>query len=164
MRRALLLALGVLASAWLEYQFFPGHTYLKSGTQIYLPVLEHLESPGYLSRDIVATHPHVTYTIYDEATLFLHEAGRLNFQSALEDQQMVTRVAGITGVLLFALAVGVGDLAALAIAAFVNLGGTLTGPALRFVDTEPVPRTFAFALAVLAIGLLVSEKPLLAGL
>ena len=56
-------------------EIFPGHTYLHSATQIYLPMLERMDSPGYLSRDLVATNPNVSYTIYDEVTLFLHRRG-----------------------------------------------------------------------------------------
>jgi len=98
MRRALLLLLGLAAVTWLEFKFFPGHTYLQGDTQIFLPILERLDAPGYLSRDLVATHPHVTYTIYDELTLFLHEAAGLDFRTALTVQQVVCRTAGVLGV------------------------------------------------------------------
>jgi hypothetical protein len=89
MRRVLLLSLGIAAVTWWQFEFFPGHTYLQSGTQIYVPILERLDSPGYLSRDLVATHPIVTYTIYDEATLFLREAGGFDFKTALTIQQVI---------------------------------------------------------------------------
>src|ERR1700761_4555745 len=98
MRRAFLLLLCTAAITWLEFQVFPGHTYLKGDTQLLLPILERLDSPGFLSRDLVATHPHLTYTIYDEATLFLHEAGRLDFKTALTAQQLLYRFAAVLGV------------------------------------------------------------------
>jgi hypothetical protein len=49
-------------------------------------------------------------------------------------------------------------------AALFGLGASLLGPAVLLVEYEPVPRAFAFGLVVLAIGLLVHDKPLLAGL
>ncbi len=83
MRRYALLLFGIVTATWLQFEFFPGHTYLEGGSQNYVPVLERLDTPGYLSRDLVATHTDVAYTIYDEITLFLHEAGRLKFKTAL---------------------------------------------------------------------------------
>lgn len=163
MRRVALLLLGVVAVTGLEFEVFPGHSYLQADSQTYLPMLERLDAPGYLSRDLVATHPDVAYTIYDEVTLFLHEAGRLRFETALEAQQLFCRAAAVTGVLLLALSMGVGDLFALLLAAFVNLGAVLWAPTLVLMDPEPVPRAFAFALMLLAAGLLAHEKPLLAG-
>ena len=164
MRRVALLLLGIVTTTWLQFEFFPGHTYLQGESQTYLPILERLDAPGYLSRDLVATHPDVAYTIYDEVTLLLHEAGRMKFKNSLEAQQLFCRAAGIAGVLLLALSTGIGDLPAFLIAMFVNLGATLGGPALLLIDPEPVPRAFAFGLILLAAGLLVEEKPLLAGL
>lgn len=164
MRRALLVLLGVAAITWLEFDIFPGHTYLQGDTQILLPILERLDTPGYLSRDLVATHPHLTYTIYDEATLFLHEALRLSFHTALTLQQILCRAAAVDGVFLLAVAAGFADSFALLIAALLNLGATLVGPAVAVTDPEATPHAFAFGLVWLAMGLLAREKPLMAGL
>src|ERR1700728_1848638 len=113
MRRASLLLLGIAAITSLEFKIFPGHTYLQGDTQLLLPILERLDSPGFLSRDLVATHPHLTYTIYDEATLFLREAGRLDFKAALFAQQLLYRLAAVIGVFLLARAARLGDASAL---------------------------------------------------
>lgn len=164
MRRALLLLVTIAAVTWLEFQVFPGHTYLRCDTQIFLPILERLDAPGYLSRDLVATHPHVTYTIYDELTLFLHEAAALDFRTALTLQQIFCRFAGVLGVFLLVLGIGLTDVSALLIAALVNLGAMLVGPDVFITDPEPTPHAFAFGLVLLAIGFLTREKPLLAGL
>ena len=91
MRRALLIFAGIAVLILLQFEFFPGHTYLQSDTQVYVPLLEKLESPGLLSRDSIATHPNVTYTIYDEITLFLHAAFRLSIETALLAQQIIFR-------------------------------------------------------------------------
>jgi hypothetical protein len=162
MWRAVAVFLGFLAVAWFEFDVFPGHTYLASTSQLYLPAIEHLTTPGYLSRDLVATHPHLAYTVYDEATLFLHSAARLDFQKALVAQQIVCRIAAVLGVFLIGRAAGMKPPIALLVTALVNLGTYLPGPAIQLIDTEPVPRSFATGLTLLAVGWLVFEKPLLA--
>ena len=164
MRRAFLLLLCTAAITWLEFQVFPGHTYLQGDTQLLLPILERLDSPGFLSRDLVATHPHLTYTIYDEATLFLHEVGKLDLKTALMAQQVAFRGAAVIGVFLLAIAARLSDPLALLISAVVNLGAVLPGPELLVTGPEATPRAFAFGLVLLAMGLLAREKPLLAGL
>jgi hypothetical protein len=164
MRRLLWLCLALAAIGWLEFEIFPGHTYLHSGTQIYLPMLERMDSPGYLSRDLVATNPNVSYTIYDEVTLFLHREARLGFQRALEGQQFIFRLAGLIGVFLLARATGLADMFSLLIAGLVNCGALLSGPAVYTVNTEPVPMAFACGATLLAAGLLATAKPLLSAL
>lgn len=164
MRRALLLAVAFLAIVLVEFESFPGHTYLQGKTQLYVPMLERLDTPGFLSRDLVATHSNLSYTVYDEVTLFMHEALRLDFQTALVVQQLLCRAAAVAGVYLLVTSTGLGELWALLIAALVNCGAFLPGPALHLVDPEPVPAAFAFALSLLAIGCLSSGKPLLSGL
>lgn len=164
MRRALLLALAFAAITFAEFEIFPGHTYLQGKTQLYVPMLERLDTPGFLSRDLIATHPNLSYTIYDEVTLFLHEAMHLDFETALALQQVISRAAAIIGVYLLVYAAGFGQVWALALAALVNLGAFLPGPAVHLVDPEPVPANFSFSLSLSAIGCLVSGKPLLCGL
>jgi hypothetical protein len=164
MPRAALLWLGLLAVTWLEFQVFPGHSYLQSGTRVYVPVLQRLNTPGYLSRDLLSQTPDiVSYTIYDETALFLHNAGQLTFQQALQGQQFLFRLAAVIGFFLLARSTGLTDLFSLLLAAFVNLGATLAGPAISLIDPEPVPSAFAAGLILLAMGLFAREKPLLSG-
>jgi hypothetical protein len=164
MRRALLLWLGIAAVTWLQFEYFPGHTYLQSDTQIYVPILERLNAPGYLSRDLVATRPVVTYTAYDEVTLFLREAGGLDFKTALMAQQVVCRAAFFLGVFLLVKATGLGDLASFAVAMLLSLGAILPGPKALLVEHEPVPGGLSLGLVFLSMGLLARGRPLLAGL
>ena len=164
MRRTLLLCIGIAAVTWLEFRFFPGHTYLQSETQIYLPILEHIDTPNFLSRDSIATHPHVSYTIYDEVSVFLHQVGRWPFENVLQGQQALFRAAQILGVFLIAEAAGFGGLLSFVLAALVNLGAALVGPGALLTEYEPLPRGFAFGLTILAVGLFVRDKPLQAGL
>ncbi len=164
MRNALFVFISIVVFTWLEFAVFPGHTYLQSDTQIYLPILERLDSPGFLSRDLIATHPHVSYTIYDEVTLFLHSAAQVSFERALVGQQLLFRAAGLLGVYLLVQTTGLPSYLCFLVATLVNLGGALLGPAVLVVEYEPVPRGFAFGLILLALGLMAHEKPLLAGL
>lgn len=163
MRRFLLLCAAVAAIVWLEFAFYPGHSYLRGETQLYVPVLQRMAHPGFLSRDLVATHAFVTYTIYDEVTLFLNQFVGLHLQTALVAQQVLCRAAAVAGVFLIAGAAGFADVLALVLAAIVNLGIALAGPAVSTAGLEPVPRALAFGLALLAIGLLLKERPLLGG-
>ena len=162
MFRASLLCLAIFAAAWLEFEIFPGHSYLEGNTQLYVPMLERIDAPGLLSRDLVATNPTLSLTAYDEATLLLHGAAHQTFRRALLGQQVIFRVAALLGIFLLARATGLSHLFAFVVAAIVNLGTTLAGPAVFFTDREPLPGPFAFALTLLAMGLLTQETPLLA--
>ncbi|MBV8867751.1 MAG: hypothetical protein JO210_20300, partial [Acidobacteriaceae bacterium] len=164
MWRAATATFAFLAIAWFQFEFWPGHTYLASTSQLYLPVLEHLIRPGYLSRDMVATHPSLAYTIYDELTIFLHLTGRLGLNHALVAQQALSRFAGLLGMYLLARAGGAKTFFALIVAGVVSLGTLLPGPQVWLVDPEPVPRGFAMGWLFLAMGCMAREKPLLAGL
>jgi hypothetical protein len=162
--RPLLVGLAFVFFTWLGFRWFPGHTYLQSDTQIYLPMMERLDHPGYLARDFVATRPHISFTVYDEITLALRKAAHLDFEQALVVQQLVFRYAAMVGVYLLALALGAPSVYAVLISAFLNLGASLLGPAVLIVEYDPVPRGFAFALILLALGLLAHRQPLLSGL
>jgi hypothetical protein len=164
MLRSALLCLGILVFTWLGFQVFPGHTYLQSDTQIYLPILERLEEPGYLSRDLVATRPHVAYTIYDEVALALRRTFNLDFEKILVGQQILFRILGFVGIYLFAIAAGVSTLEAFLVSALLYLGGALLGPAVLVVEYEPVPRAYALNLIFLSLGLFAHRLPLVAGL
>jgi hypothetical protein len=164
MLRSALLCLGILVFTWLGFQFFPGHTYLQSDTQIYLPILERLDEPGYLSRDLVATRPHVSYTIYDEVALSLRHTPELDFEKVLVGQQLLFRFLGFLGIYLFATAAGLSGVEAFLASALLHLGGALLGPAVLVVEYEPVPRAFALSLIFLSLGLFAHRLPLLAGL
>jgi hypothetical protein len=164
MRRVLFRLLGVALFTWLNFSIYPGHTYLHAGTQLTVPMLERLRNPGYLSRDLVATHANLEYTAYDETTLFLHDAARISVEDALLAQQVASRAAGLLGILLLGVSAGLGEFVALTAAACISLGATLAGPNLMVVDPEAVPRALAWGPILLAIGLLAREKPLLGGL
>jgi len=101
--KALLWGAGVLLITLLGYWFFPGHTYLQSDTQIYVPMLERLHDPALYSRDIVALRPHLTLTVYDEAALLLKRITRAGLETVLTAQQLLFRALAVCGLMFVAL-------------------------------------------------------------
>jgi len=148
----------ILGITLLNFFQFPGHTWLQSDTQIYAPILEHLWNPAVLQKDLIAQHPHVAFTLYDETALALRWATGLDFHYVLEAEQFVVRALGIWGVYLIATALGLSDLMALMVAAVFSLGATILGPSVLLFEYEPVPRGLAVPLMFLATGLIAHER------
>ena len=136
---------------------FPGHTYLQSDTQIYVPMFEHIENPSALSQDLSATRPHLTFTIYDEVTLTIRHVFHTTWRGSLQIQQFLFRAAGVWGLYLLAIALGFERRWAILAAAWVSLGAVIAGPAVLSIEYEPVPRGFALGLTLLALGLEANE-------
>lgn len=153
----------ILAITILNFFQFPGHTWLQSDTQIYAPILEHLWDPSALQKDLIAGHPHVAFTLYDESAIALRKVTGLGFRYVLQSEQFVFRALGIWGVYLMATSLGLADLLALLVAAVFSLGATIMGPAVLVFEYEPVPRGFAVPLIFLAVGLLSHQRFLAAG-
>jgi Domain of unknown function (DUF6798) len=147
-----------LALALLTFFQFPGHTYLQQDSQIYVAILEHLRDPAVLANDILASKPHVTYTLYDEDARLLRAVTGLGFREVLEGQQIVARALGIWGLYLIALAMGLTAGEAWMLAAIVSLGATIVGPEVLTVEYEPTPRALALPLVICAIGLAGSRR------
>ncbi len=164
MRRGLLILLGLLAVTWFEFQVYPGHSYLQGETQLLVPMLERLDAPGFLSRDLVASNPPFAFTAYDEITQALHSEARWTFQNALQWQQLLFRLAAVIGVFLLARSLRVSAWAAVLLSAVVNAVTHLAAPEAFVTSPEPTPFAFSFSLSLLAAGLLVNRTPLLAGL
>lgn len=163
MKRLLFFCL-LAVTAWLEFKYYPGHSYLLGDTQVLVPALEHLDKPGLLSRDLVATHPALTYTLYDEITLFIHRSAGWTLQRSLQAQQLAFRFCALLGVFLLARQADVSRWASLALAAVVMCGGRAFGPGIPLIDRDPQPATFAVCAVLLAAGLFASSYPILAGL
>jgi len=135
------------------FLWFPGHTWLQSDTQIYVPILEHLRDPSALTRDPIAVHAHVTWTVYDDVALALRQAAPGGWKSVLLSQQLIFRFLGIAGGFLLVRSLGLGQLPALLAAGCFALGAVVNGPSVLTFEYEPVPRGFAVMLLVLALGL-----------
>ncbi|HEY3738610.1 MAG TPA: DUF6798 domain-containing protein [Bryobacteraceae bacterium] len=157
-RQAVLIAAALLAITLAGFFFFPGHTYLQSDTQIYIPIFERIEHPKVYERDFLMQAAHVGLTIYDETAIGLQRVTGGTFESLLEFEQIVFRALGLWGVFLIATSVGFGAAEALLVAACYGLGATIVGPAVLSVEYEPVPRGFAVAFVLLASGLLMQGR------
>ena len=136
----------------LGFVLFPGHTYLYSDSQIYVPIIERLRNPLVLGNDIMATRP-FGFSIYDSVAQLLTAFTPLRLEHALEVQQFIFRALGTAGVFLIAWAMGARTTGAFFIAAVVSIGVPVVGPSLVTVEPEPVPRGFAVASMLFAVGL-----------
>jgi len=162
MRDRLAVCAGIAALTLLSYFQFPGHTFLGSDTQIYIPMLQHLWDPSSLARDLVATKPHLSFTLYDEITIALRWITHSSFKAVLIAQQFIFRACEILGVYLLAASFPLARRMAMLVAALFTLGATIAGPAVLTLEYEPVPRAFAIGLIFLAIGLVAQEHLMLA--
>src|SRR5437763_11969017 len=122
MRGRLAVACGIVALALLSYFVFPGHTYLHSDTQIYVPMLEHIWDPTTFPNDLVATKPHLSYTLYDEIAIALRWLTRTSFQDVLVAQQLLYRALQIFGIYLLASSFPLSRAMSLLVAAISSLG------------------------------------------
>jgi hypothetical protein len=145
--------LSLLAIGLFGFFVFPGHTYLQQDSQIYLPMMERLVDGRVLGNDLIATHPHLSFTAYDEIAVAVRKITGFDFQAILVAQQIVTRLLGLLGVFLLAQSAGLNYSAAVLVAGLFGLGATVVGPSVLTVEYEPTPRTFALPLIVLAAGL-----------
>ena len=156
--RKLWIGAAILGMTLLNFFQFPGHTWLQQDSQIYTPILEHLRDPAVLQRDIVARHPHVAFTLYDEVAIALNRVTRLDFQYVLQAQQFLFRALGIWGAYMIATALGLSDLLALLAASVFALDVFIVGPSVLVFEYEPTPRAFAVPLLFLAMGLVARER------
>ncbi len=140
------------------YAFYPGHTWLQSDTQIYTPILDHLFDPALLTKDPIATHAHVTWTIYDDVSLAIRRLSGLSWQTIMAGQQILFRALGLLGCYLLALSFNQGPRAALLATACFGLGATVDGPSVLTIEYEPVPRGFSVMLVLLAAGLCAQRR------
>jgi len=155
--RSLVLVCALVLAA-LSFFEFPGHTFLQSDTQIYMPILEHLRDSSVLANDLVAEYPHVSFTIYDEVLFALHFVTRFSFEHLLLAQEFLYRAVGILGIYLLGTGLGLSGRYAMLLAAILSLGATVNGPAVLTVEYEPVPRGFALPFVLLALGLIARHR------
>ncbi len=141
----------VILLTGLGFFVFPGHSYLQSDTQIYVPMMERIYNPVLFYDDLMIKRPHLALTAYDEIAIALRNYAGLDFENGLKLLQIVFRACAAAGLLLIALRLGLAPPAAFFLAAMVILNaGSLT---IGITEPEPVPRTFALGLVLLAVGL-----------
>src|SRR2546429_6316430 len=151
MRDRLAICAGIAVLTLLSYFKFPGHTFLGSDTLLYIPMLQHLWDPSSLSNDLIATKPHLSFTLYDEIAIGLRWIAHSSFKTVLIAQQFVFRACEILGVYLLAASFPLARRMAMLVAGLFTLGATIVGPAVLTFEYEPVPRGFAIGLVFLAI-------------
>jgi hypothetical protein len=122
-------------------------------------MLERLYDPGMLARDLVTTRLHLGWTAFDEIAIVLRRATSLSFEHVLLLQQLVFRALALWGLYLIAQSLELSRWLAVMAAGLVSLGAAIPGPAVFTVEYEPVPRGFALALLLLAIGLTLRGRP-----
>ncbi len=158
----LAIACAIAVITLLGFFVFPGHTFLHSDTQIYVPMMEHIWDPSTFPRDLVATKPHLSYTIYDEVAIGIRRLTGASFETALVVQQVIFRALQILGYYLLATALPLPPMLALIVTAIAGLGASIAGPSVLLTEYEPVPRGFAVALVFLAMGLAAHDRHVLA--
>jgi len=162
-RRCLFVGLWLAALTAVGFFLFPGHTYLQSDTQIYVPMLEHLWDPSAFQHDFMVQRPHMAFTIYDEMALALRRLTGLGFREVLLAQDVFFRFLGLLGIFLISVSLKFADRVALLVTAVFGLGAVVAGPAVLTIEYEPLPRAFALPLLFLAIGLIAHGRDLSAG-
>ncbi len=151
--RPLAALLALIAIGLFGFFVFPGHTYLHQDSQIYLPMMERLVDSRVLSNDLIATHPHLSFTMYDEIAVGFRKLTGIDFQAILVTQQIFTRLFGLFGVFLLAQSAGLSYSASTLVAGLFALGATVVGPSVLTIEYEPTPRTFALPMIIFAAGL-----------
>jgi len=131
---------------------FPGHSFLLSDSQIYLPLFTNLSHPSLLPNELILSGAHLSYTIYDEVTLSLASLTGLSFEQVLFGQQFAFRWIGYWGAYWLARACGLPMGPAVLTSTLLWLGAFVYGPAVITTEFEPVPRGFAVGLLVAALG------------
>lgn len=164
LRRNMFIAASIAVLTLLSFYRFPGHTYLQSDSQVYMPMLERLWDPTVLQQDFMVQRPHMAFTIYDEAAIALRRLTGLGFQEVLTAQQVLFRALGLLGVFLIAASLKLGTRMSLLVTSIFALGAAIGGPTVLTIEYEPIPRAFALPLLLLAIGLVAHEHHLAAGL
>ena len=156
-------AAGLALFTLLSYFQHPGHVFLESDTQVYLPMLERFRDPSLYQRDPMVVRAHTAFTLYDEASLGLSRLTGLEMEAALGLLHLAVRFTLLAGIFLITRAMGLSELLAVACAGVYALGGRVLGPSVLLMEIEPVPRAFALGPVVLAVGLAGHGRYLAAG-
>lgn len=140
--------------------YFPGHTYLQSDTQIYVPMMEraYAGDTAVLARDPMVLMPHTAWTLYDEITIGLRRLTGASFEQILVAEQFLFRAAGIWGIWMIAVGLGLSKWNAFFVAALCSLGAVIEGPAVLTIEYEPVPRGFAIGCLLLSMGFMMQKR------
>ena len=114
--------------------------------------------PSVLQRDIIAEHPHVAFTLYDETAIALRRVTGLDFEYVLEALQFLSRALGLWGVYFIARRSAFPTSRARRAGIVSRWTRLSPGPAVVIFEFEPTPRAFAVPLLFLALGLVTRER------
>jgi hypothetical protein len=145
-------AVALGAFTLLTYLQFPGHTWLQQDSQIYVAILEHLDNPATLARDLLCVHPHVKWTAFDEIARALHAVTGLSYRVVFDAQMLLFRFLGLVGIFLLAGSAGLNRIGATFVAFLFGLGMSVGGPEILTIEYEAVPRGFSLMLILAALG------------
>src|SRR5512140_818839 len=150
--------------AILGFFIYPGHTFIESDSQIFMPVVLHRVSPTLFTSDSMISGTHTAFTVWDELLLGVHRATGWDFESTLYVLQMIFRLMGMLGVLWLLESLLGNRWLALLGAAVYEIGAWVHGAALITVEYEPVPRAFALPFVLLGLGLIARRHLMWAGI
>lgn len=156
--------LAVAGLALLSFFVYPGHTFLESDSQIFMPVVLHMQDPTLYRNDVVLEGPHTAYTLYDELLRGLNFITGIRHELLLYGLQIVFRLLGLLGVCWLLGSLGLEPGFALLGAGICGLGAWVYGPTVLTVEYEPVPRAFALPLVLLGLGLVGRRRYTAAGI
>jgi hypothetical protein len=162
-RKRVAVVAALIGLALLGFFQFPGHTWLQQDTQIWAPMFERIWDPTALRHDLVASKPHLSFTIFDETAMALRWITRASFQDVLQFEQIVFRVLELLGVYLLVLSFPLSPRMSMLVTAIFGLGAAIVGPSVLTIEYEPVPRGFALGFLFLAAGLAAQRRLVLAG-
>ncbi len=155
-RLALAAALAAITAATF---YFPGHTYLQSDTQIYVPMMERaVAGDAVLARDPMVAKPHTGFTVYDDAARVVRSLTGWGFERVLFAYQVLFRLLGVWGLWLISTGLGLGRTHAFFVTTVASLGAAIAGPSVLTIEYEPVPRGFALGALVLSLGLAMHRR------
>src|SRR5260370_20380489 len=106
-------------------------------------MLERIWDPSALQHDIVASKPHVAYSVYDETAVALRWIARTSFHAVLQFEQIVFRLLELLGVYLLVRSFPLSRRMSILVTAFFGLGAVIVAPQVLTVRDEPRLRGFA---------------------
>ncbi len=149
---------GLLAILIAGFLIYPGRHFLTSDTQIWSVMLEHSLHPDFLGKDLLAQHPHIGLSFYDEIVNSLRRVTGLSMEQVMVGHQIVFRAVLLLAAYLLGFVLCQSSLFALWMAASLQMIYFIAGPTVCVMEVEPVPRGYSLALGMLAVALVASGR------
>lgn len=153
---------GLLAILIAGFFVYPGRHFLTSDTQIWTVMMEHNLHPDFLGKDLLAQHPHIGLSFYDEIVNGLRSATGLSMEQVMVGHQVVFRGVLLGAVYWLGFTLCQSRVLALWMAASLQMIYFIAGPTVCVMEVEPVPRGYSLALGLLAVAFIASGRKWLA--